>query len=85
MQEIKVIASSSDQPSATKGGFRLKFGTEITHKTVAGGDPGCLLLSSSPDDIRATLKMSKKVFKKAIGGLYKERRITLSNKGIALP
>jgi len=29
-----------------EGGFRLKFDTEITAKTTAGGDPGCMLWDS---------------------------------------
>jgi predicted RNA-binding protein (virulence factor B family) len=37
---------------------------------------------SSPEEIRTTLKLSKKVFKKAIGGLYKERRILINDAGI---
>ena len=34
---------------------------------------------SSPEAIRATLGMSKKTFKKAVGGLYKDGLVTLSN------
>lgn len=34
---------------------------------------------SSPDDIRKQLKMSKKAFKQVIGGLYKQRLITISD------
>jgi len=40
--------------------------------------------SSSPEEIYATFGMSKKAFKKAIGSLYKQRRITISPEGIAL-
>jgi predicted RNA-binding protein (virulence factor B family) len=39
---------------------------------------------SPPEDIRAALKLSKKVFKKALGGLYKERLIELGDGSIAL-
>ena len=39
---------------------------------------------SDPALIKSELKMSKKVFKKAIGGLYKKGVITISDKGIAL-
>lgn len=47
---------------------------------------GVLLLhdKSDPDQIRAQLGMSKKTFKKAIGSLYKERRIELMEQGIRL-
>ncbi|MEO8210781.1 MAG: S1-like domain-containing RNA-binding protein [bacterium] len=34
---------------------------------------------SSPEDIYSQLKISKKAFKKAIGGLFKERKITISD------
>lgn len=37
---------------------------------------------SDPDQIRERLHMSKKVFKRAIGGLYKERRIEIGDDGI---
>jgi len=39
---------------------------------------------SSPEDIQDQLKMSKKAFKRAIGSLYKERRITISDHTIQL-
>ncbi len=39
---------------------------------------------SSPDDIYETFSMSKKAFKKAIGSLYKERKIELNKDGIKL-
>lgn len=47
---------------------------------------GVLLLhdKSSPEQIKAQLGMSKKTFKKAIGGLYKARRIDFIEQGIRL-
>lgn len=39
---------------------------------------------SAPEDIQNELKMSKKAFKRAIGSLYKERRITISDHSIQL-
>jgi hypothetical protein len=39
---------------------------------------------SDPDDIREYFKMSKKTFKQAIGKLYKQRRIKISDNGIEL-
>lgn len=47
---------------------------------------GLLHLSdkSSPEDIKAELQMSKKNFKKAIGGLYKDKIVDLSNDKIKL-
>lgn len=37
---------------------------------------------SSPDEIYALFGISKKAFKKAVGTLYKERKITISNRGL---
>ena len=39
---------------------------------------------SSPDEIRAAFGMSKKAFKQAIGGLFRERRISIESDGIRL-
>ncbi|XCF05196.1 S1-like domain-containing RNA-binding protein [Tamlana crocina] len=39
---------------------------------------------SSPEEIKEVLKMSKKNFKKAIGSLYKQRKIELEKDGIRL-
>jgi predicted RNA-binding protein (virulence factor B family) len=39
---------------------------------------------SNPEDIKNKFKMSKKVFKQAIGGLYKKRKILITDKGIEL-
>lgn len=40
--------------------------------------------NSHPEDIKTVLKMSKKTFKKAIGALYKEKRIDIKDDGIHL-
>ncbi len=39
---------------------------------------------SSPDEIQALFGMSKKAFKKAVGALYKERKITVTAEGIKI-
>ena len=39
---------------------------------------------SQPEEIYGRLKMSKKAFKKAVGGLFKERLITISDFEIKL-
>jgi predicted RNA-binding protein (virulence factor B family) len=39
---------------------------------------------SSPEQIKEQLGMSKKTFKKAVGSLYKQKRIQLEDKGIRL-
>ncbi|GAB2541301.1 CvfB family protein [Spirosoma aerophilum] len=40
--------------------------------------------STPPEEIYAALEMSKKTFKKAIGTLYRERKIVIEDKGIRL-
>jgi predicted RNA-binding protein (virulence factor B family) len=39
---------------------------------------------SEPDDIKEQLHMSKKSFKKAIGGLFKDKKIRITERGIEL-
>ena len=39
---------------------------------------------SSPEDVRKITGMSKKVFKQAVGKLYKEKKINIQNGGISL-
>jgi uncharacterized protein len=39
---------------------------------------------SDPEDIQETVNMSKKAFKKALGGLYKERLVVLEENGVRL-
>jgi len=40
---------------------------------------------SDPDEIRRVFGMSKKLWKKATGALYKQRRILIDTDGIRLP
>ncbi len=40
--------------------------------------------NSAPDDIKQTFQVSKKVFKRAVGDLYKKRLITLDDDGLTL-
>ena len=40
--------------------------------------------NTSPEEIYAALEMSKKTFKKAIGTLYRERKIMIEDTGIRL-
>ena len=53
---------------------------------LENNEDGCLKLTdkSSPEDIKSTVQMSKKSFKKAIGTLYKQRRIRIEQDGIYL-
>lgn len=39
---------------------------------------------SDPEEIKRILQMSKKIFKKGVGALYKERKIKIGNTGIEL-
>ncbi|MGB2128844.1 MAG: DNA-binding protein [Flavicella sp.] len=69
-------------------GFLNKIGENESYimerlKVSEGGFLG-LNDKSSPDDIKYHLKMSKKSFKSAIGGLYKAKLIVISEKGIHL-
>ena len=40
--------------------------------------------NSSPEEIQRVMNMSKKAFKKAVGGLYKDRMIEITDNGIRL-
>lgn len=53
---------------------------------LENNENGCLKLTdkSSPEDIKSVVQMSKKSFKKAIGTLYKQRRIRIEQDGIYL-
>lgn len=55
----------------------------LAHLRASGGKSH-LTDKSSPGEILDTFGVSKRVFKRAIGGLYKERRITISPDGIEL-
>lgn len=59
--------------------------TEKILKALADND-GTLDLSdkSSPDDIYRRLGMSKKAFKKSLGALYQQRKISMDKQGIKL-
>ncbi|MDD5584876.1 MAG: type I-B CRISPR-associated protein Cas8b1/Cst1 [Candidatus Omnitrophica bacterium] len=61
---------------------------EVTEKilTLLKESGGKLSLNdkSSPEDIRAYFQTSKKVFKKAIGVLYKQRKIKITDSGIEI-
>ncbi|KQC29276.1 S1 RNA-binding domain-containing protein [Flagellimonas eckloniae] len=56
----------------------------IFEKLKAEGGFLALHDKSSPEEIKELLHLSKKAFKKAIGTLYKERKITIANDGIYL-
>ena len=55
----------------------------LEHLKAAGGKSG-LNDESSPEDIKNEFQISKKVFKQAIGRLYKQHKIKITDKGIEL-
>ena len=57
---------------------------EIMRRLTEGNGSLAISDSSSPEQIKAEFKCSKKDFKKAIGKLYKERKIVLDGAGISL-
>jgi len=56
----------------------------VMNKLISQGGFISLNDKSSPDKIYATFGISKKAFKKTIGGLYRERKIVFENEGIRL-
>ena len=55
----------------------------LEHLKAAGGKSG-LNDESYPEDIKNEFQISKKVFKQAIGRLYKQHKIKITDKGIEL-
>lgn len=55
----------------------------MEHLKAAGGKCG-FNDKSSPEDIKNEFQVSKKVFKQAIGRLYKQNKIKITDKGIEL-
>jgi uncharacterized protein len=55
----------------------------LEHLKAVGGKSG-LNDKGSPEDIRQEFHVSKKVFKQAIGSLYKQRKIKITDTGIEL-
>jgi len=69
-------------------GFRNVINSDVDkvlHKLEASREGFVLLTDkSSPESIRFQMQMSKKAFKKAVGNLYKQKRITIESDRIAL-
>lgn len=57
---------------------------KVLEALTAGGGRLPFHDASTPDEIRAAFGMSKKAFKQAIGSLFKERRIVITQHGIRL-
>ncbi len=71
---LQPIGHKSPEPAAQK----------IYERLVAEGGFLKLHDKSAPEDIKEMLQMSKKVFKKGIGTLYRERKIEIKEDGIYL-
>ncbi|MDA9092924.1 DNA-binding protein [Polaribacter sp.] len=69
-------------------GFRNVINSDVDkvlHKLEASREGFVLLTDkSSPESIRFQMQMSKKAFKKAVGNLYKQKRITIELDRIVL-
>jgi hypothetical protein len=72
--------------SLQKAGFELVDDVKWRILNLMKETNGFLPLNdnSTPEEIKAALQISKKAFKKAVGALYKERLIKLTDKGVEL-
>ncbi len=72
--------------SLQKVGYQAQDENQEKILNILKGDAGYLGLTdkSKPEEIYEELRMSKKAFKKAIGGLYKQKLIWLKRDGIYL-
>lgn len=72
--------------SLQKSGFELVDDVKWRILNLMKQNGGFLALSdnSSPEEIKSKLQISKKAFKKAIGALYRERLVKLTDKGVEL-
>lgn len=68
------------------GYSKISSAVEKLYDYLNSTDEGFLSLhdKSSPDEIKSLLGMSKKVFKQAVGNLYKDKKITIEDNGIYL-
>ncbi len=72
--------------SLQKSGFELVDDVKWRILKLIKEENGFLALNdnSTPEEIKAKLQISKKAFKKAIGALYRERLVKLTEKGVEL-
>ena len=68
------------------GYARVPSATQKLEDALAAAEGGFLPLhdKSSPEKVREIMGMSKKVFKQAVGSLYREKRIRIASDGIYL-
>lgn len=82
----RLMATAKVERYQKKSGYELSldFADELLHY-LQEHDGYCELGDKSPaEDIAARFGVSKKVYKKAIGDLYRRRLITISDQGINL-
>ncbi len=72
--------------SLQKSGYELVDDVKWRILKIIKEEKGFLALNdnSTPEEIKAKLAISKKAFKKAIGALYRERLVKLTDKGVEL-
>lgn len=72
--------------SLQKSGYELVDDVKWRILKIIKEEKGFLALNdnSTPEEIKAKLQISKKAFKKAIGALYRERLVKLTDKGVEL-
>lgn len=72
--------------SLQKSGYELVDDVKWRILKLIKDENGLLALNdnSTPEEIKAKLQISKKAFKKAIGALYRERLVKLTDKGVEL-
>lgn len=77
------IDLSLEKPGFSKNRIEV-VGKQIIQLLEANNGQIALTDKSPPETIYATFGVSKKVFKQALGALYRERRITLTADGVQL-
>lgn len=72
--------------SLQKSGYELVDDVKWRILKLIKEEKGFLALNdnSTPEEIKSKLQISKKAFKKAIGALYRERLVKLTDKGVEL-
>jgi predicted RNA-binding protein (virulence factor B family) len=82
----RVREDSKIDLSLQKSGYELVDDVKWRILKLMKEENGLLPLTdnSTPEEIKAKLQISKKAFKKAIGALYRERLVKLTDKGVEL-
>ncbi|MCH5307992.1 MAG: GntR family transcriptional regulator [Prevotella sp.] len=82
----RLMATAKVERYQQQGGYQQALGlTEVLLRYLQEHDGRCNLGDKSPaEDIAACFGVSKKIYKKAIGDLYRRRLITIADDGIQL-